>query len=697
MSVSSLPRDTVVNGNCLSPVSNITVNGILAPSEHSLQNETFQEDSRQDNALRPLEKDAVGNGTVEKSCGENQDLSSASVSSKLSAASDGSRGRLGQRPSPGRARGATSSQTPTEILRLPPPVAKLKLGTSSKDGRTSGSMSVSRTKQISAAGNQKMRLTERPSVAAAVVTGTKPPLNPVSAATSSKLPVKFHSPSVSLSPSPLSSIHSEPGVATGSTRAGVYRTENKIGGPVPKILGKPPINKVAGTRNGSPQRKGRPAGCKTTALQNQMPTKSIGSPLQRTGSARFQRPTAAPPVDKNKQKTGPRTQQPQTNGHPDLLPAESKPLGTEHYRAQCEKSNQCIQQLKKLLISGNRRFEAITVVIQHIIAERDEAQKQCQELSQELVTLREELVTSATSCETLEKEKDELHVTFEGVLQKVQEQHQSDLADLEERLKAFYSAEWEKVHEAYQEEADKYKNQMQQQVDDLRSKHEALRKELEASHAEKVESLTQQYETTFEDLRKAHEQEIQTLDKSLKDAETKLSEQIEELMTENNTLKEKVEAEEERRRMLAEKNQDSHTLYLEQELESLKVVLDIKNKQLHQQDKKLMQMDKLMEKNVKLDESLKKIQQENEDLKARMDKHAALSRQLSTEQAVLQESLQKESKVNKRLSMENEELLWKLHNGDLTSPRKLSPSSPSKSFQSPRNSGVFSSAPVSPR
>lgn len=32
------------------------------------------------------------------------------------------------------------------------------------------------------------------------------------------------------------------------------------------------------------------------------------------------------------------------------------------------------------------------------------------------------------------------------------------------------------------------------------------------------------------------------------------------------------------------------------------------------------------EKNVKLDEIFKKVQQENEDLKARMDRHAALSR-----------------------------------------------------------------------
>lgn len=39
---------------------------------------------------------------------------------------------------------------------------------------------------------------------------------------------------------------------------------------------------------------------------------------------------------------------------------------------------------------------------------------------------------------------------------------------------------------------------------------------------------------------------------------------------------------------------DSHTVYLEQELDSLKVVLDMKNQQLHQKDKKLLEMDRLV-------------------------------------------------------------------------------------------------------
>ncbi|XP_051274903.1 microtubule-associated tumor suppressor 1 homolog A isoform X4 [Dicentrarchus labrax] len=406
-------------------------------------------------------------------------------------------------------------------------------------------------------------------------------------------------------------------------------------------------------------------------------------------------------VDKNKPKPSSRQQPPQqqasqpnqSNGPPDVVPASVTEGG---------RKDQSIQQLRGLLAASNCRFEAVAIVLQQTLTERDEATRQCRDLSQELVNLRGELVCSVHSSERLEKEKDELRVALEEALQKLQEQHQKDLAELEQRLQAFYQAEWDKVHLTYQEEANKCKTLMQQQMGELKANHEAMKLELEKSHTEQLQCVTQQYEKSLEELSKVHNQELQSLDKTLKDAEAALSEQIEALTAENNALIEKLTAEENRRKELAEKSQkDSHTLYLEQELESLKVVLDIKNKQLHQQEKKMMEIDKLKEKNVKLDESLQKVQQENEDLKARMDRHAALSRQLSTEQAVLQESLQKESKVNKRLSMENEELMWKLHNGDLSSPRKVSPTSTSPShsfsFQSPRSSGLFSSPPVSPR
>ncbi|XP_016120070.1 microtubule-associated tumor suppressor 1 homolog A-like [Sinocyclocheilus grahami] len=88
---------------------------------------------------------------------------------------------------------------------------------------------------------------------------------------------------------------------------------------------------------------------------------------------------------------------------------------------------------------------------------------------------------------------------------------------------------------------------------------------------------------------------MEELDKTLKESEAMLNEKILTLTAENEALKERLREEEEWRRALADKSQkDAHTLFLEQELESLRAVLEIKTNQIHQQDKKLMQMDKLV-------------------------------------------------------------------------------------------------------
>ncbi|XP_074761986.1 microtubule-associated tumor suppressor 1 isoform X1 [Athene noctua] len=402
-------------------------------------------------------------------------------------------------------------------------------------------------------------------------------------------------------------------------------------------------------------------------------------------------------VDKGKQQS-PKSSCIQTQASTDVHLPGTKPAELTQYKTKCETQSGIILQLKKFLTSSNQKFEALTVVIQHLQSEREEALKQRKELSQELFNLRGELVTTSAACEKLERDRNELQAAYEGFLQKLNQQHHNDLAELEERLKQFYTAECEKLQSICIEEAEKYKAQLQEQVDNLNITHENFKLELENSHSEKVEELKKEYESSFSELKNAHESERKSLEDSFKEKQELLERKIDELKSENNLLCEKLKLEEQKQ-IAKEKAslKNPQIMYLEQELESLKAVLEIKNEKLHQQDIKLMKMEKLLENNTILMDKLKKVQQENEELKARMDKHMELSRQLSTEQAVLQESLEKESKVNKRLSMENEELLWKLHNGDLCSPRKLSPSSPSVPLQSPRNSGNFSSPTVSPR
>ena len=73
-------------------------------------------------------------------------------------------------------------------------------------------------------------------------------------------------------------------------------------------------------------------------------------------------------------------------------------------------------------------------------------------------------VGSIHSSDCLEREKEALRVSLDDAVQKLQEQHQRDVAELEQKLQAFYQAEWDKVHISYQEEADKCKALMEQQV-----------------------------------------------------------------------------------------------------------------------------------------------------------------------------------------------------------------------------------------
>lgn len=80
-------------------------------------------------------------------------------------------------------------------------------------------------------------------------------------------------------------------------------------------------------------------------------------------------------------------------------------------------------------------------------------------------------VTTSAACEKLERDRNELQVAYEGYLQKLNEKHDNDLAELEERLKQFYTAECEKLQSICIEEAEKYKAQLQEQVCDIWSRN----------------------------------------------------------------------------------------------------------------------------------------------------------------------------------------------------------------------------------
>uniref|UniRef100_A0A8C6Z0N7 Coiled-coil domain containing 69 n=1 Tax=Nothoprocta perdicaria TaxID=30464 RepID=A0A8C6Z0N7_NOTPE len=116
--------------------------------------------------------------------------------------------------------------------------------------------------------------------------------------------------------------------------------------------------------------------------------------------------------------------------------------------------------------------------------------------------------------------------------------------------------------------------------------------------------------------------------------------------------------------------------FWEQELESLHFVIEMKNEHIHGLDKKLLNLETVVEQNLLLEEKVKTLQQENEDLHARTQNHLIMSRQLSEELVAARGALQKESQLREQAHREKEELLYRVLRGDDAVPFAVPPDVP---------------------
>ncbi|TNN01166.1 hypothetical protein fugu_010548 [Takifugu bimaculatus] len=299
------------------------------------------------------------------------------------------------------------------------------------------------------------------------------------------------------------------------------------------------------------------------------------------------------------------------------------------------------------------------------------------ELSLELARIRDEVAFSVAHWEQLQQEKQELECRFKADLQGLRAQQRRELGALEERLKAQHMAETESLHGQHQSELEELQFQQQEQIEEIRESHEASLMEMETTHSDTVATLQEEHARTVKNLKMAHEQQTKSLEEEFEKIRLSLQDQVDTLTFQNRSLRDRAKRfEEALRRSTDEQIVEALAPYkhIEEDLKSLKDVLEMKNQQIHQQDLKISELEKIQaEKNVYLEERLQVLQQQNEDLKIRIDKNIAVSRQLSEENANLQVNVVKESNEKKRLSRTNEELLWRLQTGEL-SPR-MSPSS----------------------
>ncbi|XP_034557477.1 microtubule-associated tumor suppressor candidate 2 isoform X2 [Notolabrus celidotus] len=348
----------------------------------------------------------------------------------------------------------------------------------------------------------------------------------------------------------------------------------------------------------------------------------------------------------------------------------------QQLRERCEHQELQLQSLQAQLKKASLCMDVFSITTQHFCLKSESAFVKERELSLELARIRDEVAFSVAHWEKLQQEKGEQERRFEAELQGLRAKQQRELGALEERLKAQHTAEAKSLQAEHRGELEELRFKQQEQLEEMSENHEASLIEMETAHNDTLATLQEEHARTVKNLKMAHEQQTKSLEEEFEKIRLSLQDQVDTLTFQNRSLRDRAKRfEEALRRSTDEQIVDALAPYkhIEEDLKSLKEVLEMKNQQIHQQDLKITELEKIAEKNVYLEERLQVLQQQNEDLKERIDKNVAVSRQLSEDNANLQVNVEKESNEKKRLSRTNEELLWRLQTGEL-SPH-MSPSS----------------------
>ncbi|KFV87268.1 Microtubule-associated tumor suppressor candidate 2, partial [Struthio camelus australis] len=363
---------------------------------------------------------------------------------------------------------------------------------------------------------------------------------------------------------------------------------------------------------------------------------------------------------------------------------ETEKQFVQRLKEKCDEQSRQLSSIRDELKRASCGFVVFAVTTQYFFRQNESALVKEKELSVELANIRDEVALNTARCEKLQNEKEELERRFEEEVRKLRWQQQEELRALEQRLQAQYEAEMERLQEEHRLQLARAKGQHQEQVEDITATHEAAMLEIENNHTIAIAILQDEHDSKLQELVSAHDLEKKELGESFEKLRLSLQDQVDTLIFQNQSLKDKAKRFEEALKKNTEEQLEvalAPYQHLEEDMNSLKQVLEMKNHLIHQQEKRIMELEKLAEKNLILEEKIQVLQQQNEDLRVRIDQNTVVTRQLSEENANLQEYVEKETEEKKRLSRTNEELLWKLQTGEAMSPVKLSPTSPTPIYR----------------
>ncbi|XP_014663495.1 PREDICTED: microtubule-associated tumor suppressor candidate 2-like [Priapulus caudatus] len=362
------------------------------------------------------------------------------------------------------------------------------------------------------------------------------------------------------------------------------------------------------------------------------------------------------------------------SGPPDVLPgAQSRLTAAQQEVArlsvECETKTGELGVMRSQLTHSTAAFDAMSVLVRYLTEQLDAFSNP--QLVSELADVRQNLTDANNTICQLKVDQQQLQTTMTYLteqnklqLASLQSHHEEALQSLQEQLKESHCGEMSRVAEKHREEVEEVRAAARRAEEEKVAVYEGRIAELADAHSTYLSQLHEEQSSRVAELVESQKRDTAHTESQHDLVRQELMDELKEFELHFEALKQRSKDIEEallkdtdtKIQIVLAKFKD-----LPAEVESLKMVVGMRNEEIRQLRTENNEIKKELEQLPIARDRILFLEQRNEDLKALVCITKENERQLTHDQIKLRTHFNKESQANKRLSMENEQLQWRLH------------------------------------
>ncbi|XP_063419334.1 CAP-Gly domain-containing linker protein 1-like isoform X4 [Mytilus trossulus] len=336
--------------------------------------------------------------------------------------------------------------------------------------------------------------------------------------------------------------------------------------------------------------------------------------------------------------------------------------------ALCENRTKELNVAKFEMKSCLSGFDAMSALVNYL--SNDLKAFSCPKLAAQLHRIQQQLTESQTQTDDLKTHKSRLEQEIADLCTKHEQEKHGMVEENEKALAAEivkFTLEKLRALQITEETQMKVLKQLKEihsdEISRLKLEHTEDYMRIQLKHKDDILRLQHKHEGQMEELHKQHRDKLEEITKRFEAMKLNLADKVETLRTECDELRVRARDSEEillRDSDIKVQMAIARYRHMPAEIESLKQVLDMRNDEIFKLRNKNIDLGRAVDElNIAKDKILA-LNQKIENLEAIITMKTDHEKQMNDKCQMLMKKFDKESKVNKRLSMNNEELMWKM-------------------------------------